>query len=138
MKKFNKLNLIVVTATIMITSLSSCKKYEEGPAFSLRSKTARVANEWKITYAYDMDDAEDVTSDYTGETWEFVKDGKFNEKDNGTVEKTGTWEFIDDKESIRVSLEGTGSSTNDYTIIKLKEKEMWLKDKDEELHFIPK
>jgi hypothetical protein len=118
--------LILVVAT-------GCKKYEEGPGFSLRSKTARVANDWKIVYANDYRDTLIVTESYIGETWEFAKDGNFIERDNGSV-KNGKWSFISDKDSLQVT-EGTNIDT--YLILKLKENEMWLKDKDEELHLVP-
>ncbi len=118
------------------TALVACKKYEEGPGVSLRSKKARVANEWKVDYAFDLSDNLVVTGDYAGETWEFNKDGEFYERSNGTIDKSGTWEFISDKEAIRINFVGTGSSTETYTVLKLKENEMWLKDSDEEIHLV--
>ena len=126
-----------LTGLTIILTFATCKKYDEGPGLSLRSEKARVSNEWEIEYAYDFDDNQVVTSDYTGETWEFKKDGEFIERDNGIIDKSGSWEFISDKEAIRVNITGTGSSTEIYTILKLKEKEMWLRDKDEELQLIP-
>jgi hypothetical protein len=46
---------IIVLALCIITlgTLNSCKKYEDGPAFSLRSKKSRVAAEWNVKkYTY--------------------------------------------------------------------------------------
>lgn len=114
--------------------LTSCKKYEEGPGFSLRSKEERVANLWKINYAYDYKDSVITTADYAGETWDFTKSGEFIERDNGTIDKTGTWEFISDKEKITIQFPLT---THTYDILRLKEKELWLKDSEEELHLVP-
>lgn len=114
--------------------LTSCKKYEESPAFSLRSKKERVANLWKVDYAYDFKDSVITTADYTGETWEFSKNGNFVERDNGTIEKTGTWEFVSDKERVTIKFPLISHS---YDILKLREKELWLKDAEEELHLIP-
>ncbi len=37
-----------VIATLVFT-FTSCSKYEEGPGLSLRSKTSRVAGDWKVT-----------------------------------------------------------------------------------------
>ncbi|MBL4715147.1 MAG: hypothetical protein COC01_08705 [Bacteroidetes bacterium] len=137
MKNLKKVSVLAILGVFTLTSMTGCKKYEEGPAVSLKSKKSRVTNEWKIDYAYDLDDAEVITDDFLGETWVFSKDGTFTEKDNGTIDKVGTWEFISDKKIIQISIDGTGSSTDEYTILKLKSKEMWLKDKDEELHLIP-
>lgn len=128
--KAKKLLLLLVVGL----GLASCGKYEEGPGFSLRSKKARVANEWKVGYAYDREEQVEITTDFSGETWAFTKDGEFFEKENGELDKAGTWEFISDKEEIALIF------TNDidkYTILKLKENEMWLLDKEEELHLVP-
>ncbi len=44
-------------ASAAMLTLAACK-YEEGPGITLRSKTDRVANEWKFTkYTYDGNDA---------------------------------------------------------------------------------
>lgn len=124
-----------LTGTILSVSLlTSCKKYEEGPAFSLRSKTERVANSWKIEYAYDRIDNLNITADYKGETWEFTKKNNFVKRDNGMVDKTGTWEFVSNKEKITIKLPLT---THTYDILRLREKELWLRDSEEELHLIP-
>lgn len=124
----------MMLAIFGLVLLTGCKKYEEGPGLSLRSKKARVANLWKVDYAYDFKDSVIITSDFAGETWEFSKDGNFIERENGTVDKTGSWEFVSDKEQIKIKF---SLSTDTYVIVKLKEKEMWLKDAEEELHLIP-
>lgn len=113
---------------------TACKKYEEGPSFSLRSKTARVANNWKIALAHDYSSNMDATAEYAGETWEFTKDGKFIERDNGLVDKQGTWGFFSDKDSIAITV---GTDVDKFGILRLRESEFWLKDKDEELHLVP-
>lgn len=124
----------ILYAMLAVITLAGCKKYEEGPAFSLRSKTERVSNLWKIQYAYDRKDSVIITTDYTGETWEFTKDGNFVERDNGTIDKTGTWDFISSKEKIKV---GFPLETISYVILKLKENEFWLRDTEKEFHLIP-
>lgn len=126
--------LIMVIFAVAIT-FTSCKKYEEGPALSFRSKKARVVNEWKIEYAFETSSGATTTQDYFNETWEFTKDGDFFERDQGVIDKSGTWEFISDKESIQVNL--ISNNPRYYTIIKLNNKEMWLKDNDEEYHLVP-
>lgn len=127
---------VIMSAIMLIGSgmFTGCKKYEEGPALSLKSKKARVANEWKIQYAFDLEDGEVVTSDFSGETWEFSKNGEWIERENGVIDKSGIWEFVSDKETIRIT---KPNGIDHYNILKLKEKEIWLQDKDEELHLIP-
>ncbi len=53
-KKF----FIVITVVL----LSSCGKYEEGPEFSLRSKTKRLAREWTVSKV--IENGADITDDY--------------------------------------------------------------------------
>lgn len=125
--------MLLLSLFAILFLATACEKYEEGPSLSLRSKKARVANEWKITYAYDYKDNVDVTSDYTGETWEFSKDGQFSEKENGEVDKTGTWDFLNDKEEVAINFP---ADTKKYKILRLKENEMWLMDHEEELHLV--
>jgi hypothetical protein len=113
--------------------VAACGKYEEGPSLSLRSKKARVANEWAIAYAYKFDDMKDKTTDYINETWEFKKDGDFTERESDIVDKAGTWDFMSDKEEIVISFP---TKVKKYKILRLKENEMWLKDHEEELHLV--
>ena len=117
----------------LLLGVVACGKYEEGPGLSLRSKTARVANEWRVEYAIDFVDKVETTTDFKGETWVFTKEGAFMKKDGGVTDKTGTWEFMSDKESIAISI---GSDIDKYTILRLKENEMWIKDHEEEIHLV--
>lgn len=45
---YRKVKLFVCFIALIV----SCKKYDEGPCFSLRSKKARITNEWKIEKEY--------------------------------------------------------------------------------------
>ena len=47
MKHFSKLLFLILCISIV-----SCKKYEDGPAISLMSKKARIANIWKVDVYY--------------------------------------------------------------------------------------
>lgn len=132
---------IVLTSCLSCIFLAAlfftgCKKYDEGPALSLRSKKGRVANVWKIEYAYDFNTNSEITQTYTGETWEFTRKGEFTERDFGNIDKTGTWELISKKKGLFIDM-SSGGGDDFYDILKLKEKEMWLKDKDEEIHLVP-
>lgn len=68
---------VLTGKTLTVVLLTSCKKYDDGPAFSLRSKNERVAGGGKIDYANDYKNGVNVTTDYTGETREFTKGGVF-------------------------------------------------------------
>ena len=132
--------LITKTSLLILAALifSGCKKYEEGPSISLRSKTARVANVWAVEYAIDLEDGEVITADFFEETWGFTKDGEYVEYKNGAIDKIGSWQFVIDKEAIEITKPaGITTDVEIYTILKLKEREMWLSDGEEELHLVP-
>ena len=52
---------LIPLSLVMVLSMASCKKYEEGPAISLTSRSERVANTWTIDRA--IADGNDVTSE---------------------------------------------------------------------------
>jgi len=71
---------LAITMIFLFLSSSlyiGCKKYEEGPAMSLRSKKGRVANKWKVD-AY-LKNGTDMISDYrmatASEIFEMTKAG---------------------------------------------------------------
>jgi len=64
--------------------------------------------------------------------WEFTKKGDYLE--NGDMK--GTWEFSNDKEELIVTK--TNENLDNFKILRLKEKEMWLEILgEEELHLSP-
>lgn len=108
---------------IIGASLSGCKKYEEGPALSLRSKTARVANTWKVeSYAIN---GVGVTSSLTSinYTETYDKDGSYS-YNSSSGGGSGKWEFQSDKEQIKRS-GVSGQPTQTLFILRLKEREFW-------------
>lgn len=108
---------------IIGTSLTGCKKYEDGPALSLRSKTARVANTWKVeSYTINgFDNTSSLTSINYTETYD--KDGNYS-YNSSLGSGSGKWEFQSDKEQIKRS-GVAGQSTETLFILRLKEKEFW-------------
>lgn len=121
--KFNlKFSLLLfVFAGFAITTFEGCKKYPEGPAFSLRTRTQRVANTWKVeNYKVNGNDYTSLVADYT-ET--FSKDGNYSYS-WGNFSGTGTWNFENkDKE---IQLNGiSNQSSYRMIILKLEEKTFW-------------
>ncbi len=117
-----KIFALVVLATFVLFGTYSCKKYEEGPMISLRTKTARVANDWKLNKA--EQDGVDITANYPSAEQTMKKDGGYSASFNG-LSYTGTWEFDSKKENILIKVEGSTDQLK-YKIIRLKEKELWL------------
>jgi len=117
-----KIFALVVLATFVLFGTYSCKKYEEGPLISLRTKTARVANDWKLNKA--EQDGVDITANYPSAEQTFTKDGKYTASING-LSYAGTWEFDSKKENILIKIDGSTDQSK-FKIIRLKEKELWL------------
>jgi hypothetical protein len=126
MKKFI---LILGTIGFLSTGLiTSCKKYEDGPAFSLRTKKARLTGDWKIDKV--LYNNEDITADYIdGVGANFVldieKDGTY--KQMGKVTDAGTWKLGEDKDDVFFLSNDPGSKEEAFRITRLKNKELWLK-----------
>lgn len=125
---------------MLLFVFAACNKYEDGPKFTLLSKKDRLANTWKV----DKNIAKNGTITYPNandkSTMTIEKDGDviiFNGALSISV--NGTWQFINDKESIRISINFIGQSTSsEARILRLKNKELWLRaDDGTETHFIP-
>jgi hypothetical protein len=121
--KFNlKFSLLLfVFAGLAITTFEGCKKYPEGPAFSLRTRTQRVANTWKVeNYKVNGNDYTSLVADYT-ET--FSKDGNYSYS-WGNFSGTGTWNFENSDQEIQLNGISNQSSYR-MIILKLEEKTFW-------------
>lgn len=133
-----KLTTLLLAAALVFGS-TSCKKYEEGPGLSLRTKTARVAGDWEIEKYISADGT--VDTDVEGEgTYTFDKDGTgtINITESGTsLSLPFTWEFTSNKEKIKITLTFFGTTeSSEATILRLTNDEMWIKDEDgEQTHF---
>lgn len=115
----------------------SCKKYEEGPALSLRSKKERVANTWEIEKAYD--DGEDVTDSYDQFELQLLNNGEATLAAIYTygdftfeAETNGDWSFENNKEELRLDFEDDDADRT-YQILRLKEDELWLREKGDDV-----
>ncbi|MEW6467989.1 MAG: hypothetical protein AB1458_03650 [Bacteroidota bacterium] len=115
----NSVKLAALALVIAATSFSGCKKGENDPFVSLKSRKSRVAGSWKITKGEgkDVNGSTTTTWTYDGTTWTqttgsttttltveqtytFEKDGTWKghymESTTGysnTVDQTGTWNF---------------------------------------------
>ena len=144
MKKI--ITLIAVTLFAVIT-ITSCRKYEEGPGISLRKKEARVTNNWRIESA--QLNGLEVSLDplWAKQKHYMYRDGKYiiTIIDPVTLEARnlqGGWSLYDHDRKIALTTKnfsGNIDSTNDFSILKLYEKQLWLRKTDNslELHLVP-
>lgn len=123
--------------------LSSCSKYEDGPMVSLRSKKERIANTWKVEKA--MDKGSDVTASFEQYKLEMLSDGAASLAALYTLgdltfefETKGTWSLQNSNEDLQLDFENNAADKT-YEILRLKEKELWLREKGGslELHLEP-
>ena len=115
-------------------ALSSCSKYEDGPAFSLRSKKERVANTWRVESA--TNNGSDVTSAFDQYQLQMLSDGDATLAALYTLgeftfefETNGTWTLESTGEVLRLDFENNAADES-YEILRLKEDELWLREKD--------
>lgn len=123
MKSLVKSLSFVAFAALILTS---CGKYEDGPGISLRTKKARLAQEWQL------DEVEiegtDFTSSFNRWELEFEKEGDYSESldiiNVGSGTLAGEWEFSNDKEEVEITYDD--GTKLDLDIKKLSKKELWF------------
>ena len=120
MKK-TKIYLFLSIAVIISLAITSCGKYEDGPGFSLLSKTARMTNTWELKSVDGEVEAGLVVLD-------LKKDGSMSINEDGYI-IDGSWEFSSDKEDLRLSIFG---DEVDLKIRRLTNKELWLENELED------
>lgn len=147
----NKKNIIALIILLSGFLMAGCGKYEEGPALSLASKKSRLCGIWRVEKEILSTNGTltEITSnpDWENSTVEYTRDGivKVNySASSGSYSLEGTWQFGSKKETLETTF-GTGSmaSTSSLMIIRLKNKELWLRDYDNngndnyyEVHYI--
>lgn len=126
-------------AVSLLLVAASCSKYEDGPMVSLRSKKARVANDW--TFVKVTDDGEDVTDSYDEFELTLQEDGDASlvaQYDWGDFsfefETDGTWMLTDNKEVLELDFE-SDDADEEYQILRLTENELWLREKGGDREF---
>lgn len=127
----------------------SCKKYPEGPAISLLTKTHRVSHSWVTTQI--LEDGIDKTSSYQSAYKDYnliiYKAGNYSVSYLAfgllSYSESGNWAFNSEKTYINFDPSSNTNPSNPWKVIKLKNDEFWALDEDFngkklELHFIPK
>ena len=133
MKKLLLFTFILLVAT-------SCKKYPDGPLFSLSSKKARLCRTWRVEkyIKNGKDETNNTLPLWTDHTVSFSKDGTlqyFNHPKYQNI--AGSWSFDSDKKNISITL----PLLNEYNVVdRLTSSELWLSKNDGtnvvETHFV--
>lgn len=133
-----KLKFVAVVTLIgfMTLGTQSCKKYEDGPMISLRSREARIANNWKVEN-YKKNDV-DYTTFVTDYSEVFSKDGNYS-YNWGVFAGNGTWALQNNDQEIKIT-GNSNQATTTLFILKLEEKTFWYYymdgDDKKEFHMI--
>lgn len=143
-------------ALSLIVIFSACKKYEEGPRFSFRSKEERLSNSWVISKVFESANGgskTDKTSDYHTRYSNFVlvcdKENHYSTTFNSfstiPANEVGRYHFGSEKNIIIFDYQSGNDDTMEgkWTILRLKEDELWMETVDSntnvtvEVHFTP-
>ena len=130
----------IIICIAIAASLAACKKYPDGPSVSIRTRTERVSHTtWKMEKV--LENGSDVTSFYTGINYleTYAKDGTFTYSSTGGS-GTGKWAF--ENKDTQIKRNGVnGQSSDDITILELKQTALWYKFTDGndtyEFHLVP-
>ena len=129
-----KLMVGLMPVAVAGLTVTSCKKYDEGPGLSLKSKKSRVAGEWEVDKYIQSDGTE--SQDNASTVIKFEKDGAYTYTNTGGS-FNGTWSFDDKKENIIIEVEFLGQTSKDTTkILRLTNKEFWLIDDDNDKTYL--
>jgi len=131
--------LLLAAALVTVLNFQSCKKYDDGPTFSLKTKKSRLTREWEVVKVYDEKGVQ--VFPYTGFgysvdfNFEFLKDGDFVESfaySYGSYSYSysykGTWEFSSNKEDLIIDID---NSVEKWHITRLTKKELNFTDSDD-------
>lgn len=129
MKRF-AIIFTIVAATAMI--FSSCGKYEEGPAFSLMTKKARVVGTWTMVEMSVNGEVQDIEGLVIKSTMEKDGTGNYSYTESGvTVTSDLEWEFDEEKEHLRTRTKEVDETEfgdwEDGEILRLTNSECWVK-----------
>lgn len=124
----NKKTSIFISFILLLTILS-CTKYEDGPVITFRGKKVRLEGTWKYQSKIYVDQNLEVTENLPATLYTYSKDGTYSE----STGNKGTWKF-----SGSVDLKITDSTNVEvvWEIIRLSNKQLWLRKNNVEHHFI--
>lgn len=140
-----RIALFTLALFFVAFGIVSCKKYEDGPILSLRSKKERISNVWVIETA--TRNGVDVTGSYKDYVLTLTKSGSATLQLKvdffGTdvfLQTNGTWSLEELKNNLRLDFENNDFDRY-YEITKLKEQELGLREigyNNDELNLKPR
>ena len=119
----------LLLATIIIGTINTgCKKYVDGPGFSLLTKKSRLCGDWLIEQViYNEHDITDTVKAHSGANFKFIIEKSGSYKVQGLNPDSGKWKFGEDKDDVYFTSDKAGSTEQAFRILRLKSKELWLR-----------
>lgn len=103
MKKIKNVLAVLSIGVLLIPTLESCKKGEEDPGLSLRSRKGRVAGEWNVS-------SYEETTSFTQNASTFIGPSTTSSSSNGTVKVSYDGENFTTENITNSSSGGSGSA----------------------------
>lgn len=126
---------LTLAALILTLGFFSCKKYEEGPAVSFRSKTKRLEGSWQLV-KWTVDGTE---QDLSQTTWRLNihRSGNYDKFITYNIpplpttidSENGSWDFNKNKSHVEFTDQAT-EATLSHEIVRLHNNELWLRYSD--------
>jgi len=129
-----KKTTLFLAVLIIIFFFGSCGKYEDGPAFSLLTKKARLTGEWQVEKVFknDVEEELDSLSQNTSILYESDGTGKVTfTQGSVSLAVDFEWQFGDGKETVSMrtkKLDGTWDDWDETRILRLTNKEFWFEE----------
>lgn len=124
-----KIKAVILFAFIILIASVSCTKYEDGPIITFRSKSVRLIGSWKYESRIDVAQNLVVTENLPQTIYTYSKDGTYSESTNNN----GTWRFSG---AVDLVVKDTTQVEVIWEIIRLSNKELWLRQNKIEHHFL--
>jgi hypothetical protein len=130
MKTIKKYTIALVILILAGATFTSCKKGDDDPVVSLKTRKDRFTNTWTLI-RYEKNG---VNQDLAGTTYVYAvaNNGAITRTVEGTVfgfstkdVANGSWIFINDDEDAQITF---GTTVTIYGIQRLATKELWLKE----------
>jgi len=128
-----KTKVISLITVVLVLFTVSCGKYEDGPILSFRGKKVRLEGSWKYQSIIYVDQNITVTDNLPTLVMNFSKDGTYSE--NTGYE--GTWKFSGTVDLNISKTKDTSVVDEKWEIIKLANKQLWLRRDKVEHRFMP-
>ncbi len=119
--------------SVVLFSLCSCNKYDEGPAFSLRTRTFRATDNWGVVLAkkngVDISTSVRMGVDLKSDGSLVYTDTVATASGDSISNLTGLWEFDHDAENLLLVFTDPGGgnvSARIWYIVRLTVGELWV------------